>query len=150
MKNTVIKPITGTWFSIYWHDKRHYYWNSACMSYTPEQWDALIADLKTAGLEYIVMCNCVSEHDGLASFPSKYYTMAKMATADPLEQVLAACDRLDMKVFISNDYVRDGGEGLLDPENIRLRNELMLNRSLLVRRINDFIGRDVIHDIVFR
>ena len=48
MKNTVIKPITGTWFSIYWHDKRHYYWNSACMSYTPEQWDALIADLKTA------------------------------------------------------------------------------------------------------
>ena len=50
MKNTVIKPITGTWFSIYWHDKRHYYWNSACMSYTPEQWDALIADLKTAGL----------------------------------------------------------------------------------------------------
>ena len=31
-----------------------------------------------------------------------------------------------------------------------LRNELMLNRSMLVRRINDFIGREVIHDIVFR
>ena len=31
-----------------------------------------------------------------------------------------------------------------------LRNELMMNRSRLVSRINDFIGHEVIHDIVFR
>lgn len=31
-----------------------------------------------------------------------------------------------------------------------LRNELMMNRSRLVSRINDFMGHEVIHDIVFR
>ena len=31
-----------------------------------------------------------------------------------------------------------------------LRNELMMNLSRLVSRINDFMGHEVIHDIVFR
>lgn len=31
-----------------------------------------------------------------------------------------------------------------------LRNELQLNRSRLVDRINDFIGKKVIHDIIVR
>ncbi len=31
-----------------------------------------------------------------------------------------------------------------------LRHELMLNRSILIKRLNDAVGREVIHDIVFR
>ncbi len=31
-----------------------------------------------------------------------------------------------------------------------LRNELMLMRSSIIQRINDALGRDVIHEIVFR
>ena len=31
-----------------------------------------------------------------------------------------------------------------------LRNELMLMRSNIIQRINDALGRDVIHEIVFR
>ncbi|MBO7610421.1 MAG: DUF721 domain-containing protein [Muribaculaceae bacterium] len=31
-----------------------------------------------------------------------------------------------------------------------LRQELMMGRSVLVKRINELLGRDVIHDIVFQ
>lgn len=31
-----------------------------------------------------------------------------------------------------------------------LRNELMMNRSAIVKRLNEFLGHEVIHDIVFR
>ena len=120
-----IKPITGTWFSIYWKDKRHYYWNGACLEYTDKQWEALIADLHSAGMEYIVMCNTVAL-DGLAVFRSRYAPMADMAAEDPLETVLCACDRLDMKLFMSNDYIGETAFGtLMKPENVKLRELLM-------------------------
>ena len=118
----IIKPITGSWFSIYWADRRHYYWNDACIKYTAEQWEALIADMRSVGLEYIVLCNTVAE-DGLATFPTKYSPQAKMAVEDPLETVMTACDKLGMNVFMSNDYV--GGFPLMDKENIKIRSLLM-------------------------
>lgn len=31
-----------------------------------------------------------------------------------------------------------------------LRNELMMNRSAIIKRLNEFLGHEVIHDIVFR
>ncbi|MBR5031689.1 MAG: DUF4434 domain-containing protein [Clostridia bacterium] len=120
-----IKPITGTWFSIYWKDKRHYYWNGACLEYTDKQWEALIADLHSVGIEYIVMCNTVAL-DGLAVFRSRYAPMAGLAAEDPLETVLCACDKLDMKLFMSNDYIGETAFGtLMKPENVKLRELLM-------------------------
>ena len=123
--DTGIKPITGTWFSIYWKDRRHFYWNDACLKYTAEQWEALIADLHSVGIEYVVMCNTVAL-DGLAVFPSAYAPMAGLATEDPLETVLCACDRLGMKLFMSNDYVGETAFGtLMKPENVKKRELLM-------------------------
>ena len=54
-----------------------------------------------------------------------------------------------MNRYTVNRHVRNGVL-YVAISSAPLRNELMLNRSLLVRRINDFIGREVIHDIVFR
>ena len=120
-----IKPITGTWLSIYWKDRRHYYWNDACLKYTAEQWEALMSDLRAAGMEYVVMCNTVAL-DGLAVFPSRYAPMAGLATEDPLETVLRACDRLGIKLFMSNDYIGETAFGtLMKPENVKKRNLLM-------------------------
>ncbi len=120
-----IKPITGTWFSVYWDDRRHYYWNDSCLKYTDEQWAALIADLHSAGIEYIVMCNTVA-NDGLAVFKSAYAPMAELASADPLETVMRACDRYGMKLFMSNDYIGETDFGkLMKPENVKLRELLM-------------------------
>ena len=119
---SIIKPITGTWFSIYWADRRHYYWNDACIGYSAEQWEALIADMRSVGIEYIVLCNTVAE-DGLAAFPTKLAPQAKMAVSDPLEVVMTACDKLGMNVFMSNDYV--GGFPLMEKENVKSRSLLM-------------------------
>ena len=47
------------------------------------------------------------------------------------------------------DYVR-GGVLYVTISSAPLRNELMLNRSRLVDRINDFIGKRVIREVVFR
>ena len=46
-------------------------------------------------------------------------------------------------------YVR-GGVLYVTISSAPLRNELMLNRSRLVDRINDFIGKRVIREVVFR
>ena len=48
-----------------------------------------------------------------------------------------------------NRYVR-GGVLYVTISSAPLRNELMLNRSRLVDRINDFIGKRVIREVVFR
>ena len=51
--------------------------------------------------------------------------------------------------YTVNRSVRNGGLNVtIYPAP--LRNELMMNRSRLVSRINDFMGHEVIHDIVFR
>ncbi|MGN1246477.1 MAG: DUF721 domain-containing protein [Muribaculaceae bacterium] len=51
--------------------------------------------------------------------------------------------------YTVNRYVRDGVL-CVTISSAPLRNELMLNRSRLVDRINDFIGKRVIREVVFR
>ena len=104
-KNSVIKPIVGSWFSIYWYDRRHYYWNDACIKYTDGQWDALIKDMAELGMKYLVMCNVASH--GYAVYDSKVLPKYPMASADPLEAVMTACDKYGINVFLNNDYYHD-------------------------------------------
>ena len=51
--------------------------------------------------------------------------------------------------YTVNIYVR-GAVLYVTISSAPLRNELMLNRSRLVDRINDFIGKRVIREVVFR
>ena len=97
-----IKPIKGSWFSIYWYDRRHYYWNDACIHYTDDQWNALIKDMADLGMEYLVMCNVAS--NGYAVYDSTVLPKYPMASSDPLEAVMKACDQYGIKVFLNNDY----------------------------------------------
>lgn len=120
-----IKPITGTWFSIYWDDARHHYWNDACMKFTAEQWDALIYDMHSVGLEYIVMCNVIAS-DQFCIYDSKYAKKIQMTCDDPMEEVLKACDKYGMKMFMTNDYLYDDNfEKVLTPEHTAGRNAVM-------------------------
>ena len=121
MKNTsVTKPIVGSWFSIYWADRRHVYWNSACMNFTAEKWDALIRDMASLGQKYIVMCNCIS--DGRSVYDSSVAPKIEMVCPDPLETVMTACDRYGMKVFLSNDYYREVSfEDIFTPDHAKAR-----------------------------
>ena len=100
-----IQPIRGSWFSIYWYDRRHYYWNDACIRYTDEQWDLLIREMAELGLEYLVMCNVASH--GYSVYDSKVLPKLPMGSEDPLETVMTACDKYGVRVFLNNDYYKD-------------------------------------------
>lgn len=119
----IIKPIVGSWFSIYWYDRRHYYWNDACISYTDEQWDACIRDMARLGMEYLIMCNVAS--NDYAIYDSKVYPKYPMKSEDPLEAVMTACDRYGIKVFLNNDYYKFDNYFKIDemflPESIKGR-----------------------------
>ena len=103
--NSVVKPIVGSWFSIYWYDRRHYYWNDACIKYTDEQWDAVVKDMADLGMRYLVMCNVASH--GFTIYDSKVLPKYPMASNDPLEAVMCACDKYGVNVFLNNDYYHD-------------------------------------------
>lgn len=51
--------------------------------------------------------------------------------------------------YTVNRYVKDGCL-YVRLSSASLRNELMLGRSILVKRLNDAVGREVIKDIIFR
>ena len=123
----VIKPIRGSWFSIYWYDRRHYYWNDACLRYTDEQWDLLIREMAELGLEYLVMCNVASH--GYSVYDSRVLPKLEMASDDPLEAVMAACDKYDVKIFLNNDYYKDEFyfkiNEMFEPELMRGRYQML-------------------------
>lgn len=123
----VIKPIRGSWFSIYWYDRRHYYWNDACLRYTDEQWDLLIREMAELGLEYLVMCNVASQ--GYSVYDSKLLPKIPMVSADPLEAVMTACDKYGIRVFLNNDYYQDSAYDSINemfrPELVRARYQML-------------------------
>lgn len=51
--------------------------------------------------------------------------------------------------YTVNRYVKNGCL-FVRLSSAALRNELMLGRSILVRRINEALGREIIKDIIFR
>ena len=51
--------------------------------------------------------------------------------------------------YTANRYIRDGVL-YVTISSAPLRSELMLNRSRLIQRLNELVGRDVIHEIIFR
>ncbi len=117
---SITKPITGSWFSIYWGDRRHVYWNSACMNFTAAKWDALIRDMASVGNEYIIMCASVSDYRSV--YQSSVAQKVEMVCPDPLEAVMTACDKYGVKVFLSNDYTNETTfEETLTPENTKKR-----------------------------
>ena len=51
--------------------------------------------------------------------------------------------------YTVNRYVKDGCL-YVRLSSATLRNELMLGRSILVKRLNEAVGREVIKDLIFR
>jgi len=121
MSNYPIKPIEGSWFSVYWDDKRHFYWNDACMKYNAEQWDAIIRDMALLGQEYIIMCNVAI--GGRCIYDSKLLSKVQMAVDDPMELVFKAADKYGMKIFMTNDYFKNFTfDEVFLPESVKGRN----------------------------
>ena len=125
--NKIIKPINGSWFSIFWLDKRHYYWNDACVRYTCEEWDLFVREIAELGMEYLVMCNVAI--GGKAVYDSVVLPKVKMACDDPMEAAMTGADKYGVKIFVTNDYYKDEyyfkNKEMFYPEVIRARFKIM-------------------------
>ena len=93
----VTKPIRGSWISIWWDDRRHFYWNDICLRFTAEQWQAAVKDVADLGMEYLVLLAIAK--GGKAFYDTPLLPRLETACPDPIEALLAAADRYRVKFF---------------------------------------------------
>ena len=77
------QPIHGSWLSIWWDDRRHFYWNETCRQFTAEQWQLAVKDMADIGFEYLVLLAIAK--GGQAFYDTPLLPKLQMACADPIE-----------------------------------------------------------------
>jgi hypothetical protein len=118
------KPIKGSWISIWWDDRRHFYWNDACLNYTSTQWGLAVREGAQIGLEYLVLL--AIGKDSKAFYDTPLLPKLKMACEDPIEALLAAADKCHVKFFLSSDWFGPWDyQCLHDPARVRARFQMM-------------------------
>ena len=118
------KPIKGSWISIWWDDRRHLYWNEACLNYTARQWELAVRDAAEIGLEYLVLL--AIGKDSKAFYDTPLLPKLKMACANPIEALLAAADQCHVKFFLSSDWFGPWDyQCLRDPARVHARFQMM-------------------------
>jgi hypothetical protein len=119
-----IKPIQGSWISIWWDDRRHSYWNDACLHYTAKQWELAVKEVAEIGMEYLVLL--AIGKDSKAFYHTPLLPKVKMACDDPIGALLAAADKCHVKFFLSSDWYGPWDyQCLLDPAQVRARFQMM-------------------------
>ena len=147
-----IKPITGTWFLIYWlyhpagdcRDLRYDHWDTATQRYTPDQWDAFMRDLASLGQKYLVLINTFGGEDGLTAVydSAEAKRTAELGSGpDTLEIVFSAADRWGLRIFVTSDYYRSYDfSDVFDPACIRARRVIMKELAGRYARHSSFYG----------
>lgn len=97
-----IKPIHGSWISIWWDDRRHFYWNETCRNFTAEQWALAVRDVAELGMEYLVLLAIAK--GGRAFYDTPLLPKLPLACADPIGALLTAGDQYGVKFFLSSDW----------------------------------------------
>lgn len=120
------RSIGGTWCEFQHHNKAEgVHWNPACAGFTPEDWDAKMAEMAAMGLEYLVLMAVALDHK--AFYPTTLLPPWKLATPDPLDSLMTAADRHGMKVFVGNGFwgTWDSPDIIADPQARRRRLQAM-------------------------
>ena len=118
------KPIKGSWISIWWDDRRHFYWNDACLNYTAKQWELAVKEVAEIGMEYLVLL--AIGKDSKAFYDTPLLPKLKMACENPIEALLAAADKCRVKFFLSSDWFGPWDyQCLHDPVRVRARFRMM-------------------------
>jgi hypothetical protein len=119
-----IKPIKGSWISIWWDDRRHFYWNDACLNFTARQWELAVKEVAALGMEYLVLL--AIGKDSKAFYDTPLLPKLKMACDDPIGALLAAADKCGVKFFLSSDWSGPWDYKCLhDPDRVRARWQMM-------------------------
>jgi len=118
------KPIAGSWISVWWDDRRHFYWNDACRNFSARQWEQAVRDVAELGMEYLVLLAVAK--GGWAFYDTPLLPKLAMACDDPIEALLAAADKCRVKFFLSSDWYGPWDDRtLLDPDRVRKRFQMM-------------------------
>lgn len=100
------KYIKGSWFEFQHHNKAEgKYWNEALANFTPEQWDAKIKEMAELGMEYVVLMATALDYE--AYYDTGIFPKAKLKDKNPIETVLTAADKYEMKFFIGGGFYGD-------------------------------------------
>jgi hypothetical protein len=119
-----IRPIQGSWISIWWDDRRHFYWNDACLNYTSEQWALAVREPAEIGMEYMVLL--AIGKDSKAFYDTPLLPKLKMACENPIEALLAAADKCHVRFFLSSDWFGPWDyQCLRDPARVQARFQMM-------------------------
>jgi hypothetical protein len=133
------KPVRGSWLSIWWDDRRHFYWNDACLAFSAEQWQLAVKDMADLGFRYVVLLAVAK--GGKAFYDTPVLPKLKMGCADPLEALLTAGDRYGVRFFISSDWYGEWDEkALLDSQRMELRYQMMDELAARYARHRSFYG----------
>jgi len=118
------KPIKGSWISIWWDDRRHFYWNDACLNYTAKQWELAVREVAEIGMEYLVLL--AIGKDSKAFYDTPLLPKLKMACDDPIGALLTAADKHRVKFLLSSDWFGPWDYHCLhDPARVRARFRMM-------------------------
>ena len=119
-----VQPIHGSWISVWWDDRRHFYWNDRCLKFTAEQWQLAVKEAADLGLEYLVLLAVAK--GGKAFYDTPLLPKLEMACADPIGAMLSGGDKYGVKFFISSDWYGDwDGRALLDADRRAKRFQMM-------------------------
>jgi hypothetical protein len=101
-----IKPISGSWFEFQHHATvEGVDWNPACARFTTEQWEAKIKEAADIGMDQLVLMATALYYR--AFFDTKIFAKWQLACANPLEAVLSAADKYNVKFFIGVGFYGD-------------------------------------------
>lgn len=105
-KKNELKYIKGSWFEFQHHNKKEgVYWNPACAAFTAQQWDQKIKEIAEIGMEYLVLlCTAL---DNQAYFETTIFPPSDIKCENPIEVILNAADRYEIKFFIGGGFFGD-------------------------------------------
>ena len=134
-----VQPIRGSWISVWWDDRRHFYWNDPCLKFTAEQWQLAVKDVADLGFEYLVLLAIAK--GGKAFYNTPLLPKLEMACADPIGAMLAGGDKYGVKFFISSDWYGDWDDrALLDADRMAKRFQMMQELAARYAKHRSFHG----------
>lgn len=135
--------INGSWFEFqHCFEVEGWRWNRVFRHFTHEQWAELLGEMAAAGMEYIVlMGSAIANQTFYASRHFESYD--RLDHPNPLPAVLAAADKLQLKIFVANDFFGDwrNPEAMFtDPAVMKLRQTATAELAEMFAAHSSFYG----------